>query len=105
MAFALERRGFIVQSAINATAGLRYVPIATLKNKAEVIGVILTEYNEDEVRQVFREEGYEEGYEEGRFSLIQNLMKQLGKGAAEVMDLMLIPASEREAIYKRLSAL
>ena len=57
-----------------------------------------------DIRREAREEGREEGREEERFSIIQNLMKTLGKGAAEVMDMLLIPADERAVINRRFAA-
>ena len=35
------------------------------KHKAEVIGMYLEEYNEEETMQMFREEGWEDGREDG----------------------------------------
>ena len=52
--------------------------------------------------------GYENGERNGReaerFSMVSNLMKTLGKGAAEVMDMLMIPASERAALNQRFTA-
>ena len=80
-----------------------------LKHKAEVVGMMLTEYDEAAIRQAFREEGYEEGREQGReeerLSNVRQLMEQLGKGASEVMDLLRIPVAERGVINARLSVL
>ena len=39
-----------------------------------------------------------------RLSMVQNLMKTLGKGASEVMDMLLIPAADRVALNRQLSA-
>ncbi len=42
-------------------------------HKAEVIGMFLTEYNEEEARKCMREESYEEGLEEGVDKSIKTL--------------------------------
>lgn len=45
------------------------------KHRAEVTDVFLKEYNEDEVHQVFREDGYNEGLEQGRLSQLVDLVR------------------------------
>ena len=42
-------------------------------HKAEVKGMLLEEYNETEVMELFKEEGREEGREEGEFNMLVNL--------------------------------
>lgn len=43
------------------------------KNKAEVIGMTLTEYDEQEQMQLFKNEGREEGWEKGLKALVESL--------------------------------
>ena len=58
----------------------------------------------EEGRKEGERKGREDGREEERFSMVQNLMKTLGKGASEAMDMLLIPAADRVALNRRLSA-
>ena len=62
-------------------------------HKAEVKGMLLEEYNETEVMELFKEEGREEGREEGEFNMLVNLagkkmitIEQAAKEAGMSMD-------------------
>ena len=46
-----------------------------VSHKAEVIGMCITEYNEQETMYAFREEGREEEREEGLKALVETLKK------------------------------
>lgn len=52
-----------------------------LKNKAEVIGMILTSFDQEEYEQTIRDESYNEGFSEGRLlTLIQLIQKKIRNG-------------------------
>jgi flagellar biosynthesis/type III secretory pathway protein FliH len=74
-----------------------------LSHRAEVKGMLLTEYNEAEQMEMFREEGREEGRAEGRaegaeserINNIRSMMEALTMTAKQAMDVLKIPASEQ----------
>lgn len=55
---------------------------------------LLTEYNEEETMQMFKEEYLEEGREESLASSIRNLMKNLKLTAEQAMESLGIPENE-----------
>jgi predicted transposase YdaD len=61
--------------------------------------MLLTEYNEAEQMELFREEGREEGRAEGaeseRINNIRSMMEALTMTAKQAMDVLKIPASEQ----------
>ena len=68
-------------------------------HKAEVRDMLLTEYNEAEAMELFREEGRAEGREEGREEAtagnLASLMRTLGLTARQAMDALGIPEADR----------
>ena len=74
---------------------------------AEVRDMLLTEYNEAEAMELFREEGREEGRAEGRAEgreegrekatagNLASLMRTLGLTARQAMDALAIPEADR----------
>jgi hypothetical protein len=54
-----------VDMAVNECIAEGVLADFLISHKAEVMDVCLTEYNEAEVQNAFRAEGYEDGYEEG----------------------------------------
>ena len=68
-------------------------------HKAEVRDMLLTEYNEAEAMELFREEGRAEGREEGREEAtagnLASLMRTLGLTARQAMDALAIPDADR----------
>ena len=74
-----------------------------LAHKAEVIGMWINEYNEEETMQMFKEEGRQEGRQEGRhegrqegtLTSIINLMNSLHFTVDRAMEVLNIPLSER----------
>ena len=83
-----------------------------IKHKAEVTGMILTEYNEKLHEQTLRKEGREEGIEEGFIKgrekeqkkmaeSVRNLMNNLNVSAEEAMELLGLSEEDREQ-YKEL---
>lgn len=75
-------------------------------HRAEVKGMLLTEYNEAEQMELFREEGRAEGRAEGmeseRINNIRSMMEILQISAKQAMDALKIPLSEQ---HKYLSML
>ncbi len=74
-----------------------------ISNRIGVKKMLLTEYNETETMEMFREEGREEGFKEGeekgrekeRVSGIRNIMQKLNYSAEKAMDFMNIPITEQ----------
>ena len=78
-------------------------------NRAEVKDMCLTEYNEAEAMEMFKEEGREEGMEEGMEKgredatvvHIKEIMEKLKYTVEQAMDLLSIPP-EQHSLYKGL---
>ncbi len=74
-------------------------------NRAEVKDMCLTEYNEAEAMEMFKEEGMEEGMEKGREDAtvvhIKEIMEKLKYTVEQAMDLLSIPP-EQHSLYKGL---
>lgn len=52
-----------------------------IKNKAEVMHMLLTEYDEKKHMKAIRREGFEDGIEEGRFRFLkERIVKKMEKG-------------------------
>lgn len=72
-------------------------------NRAEVKDMCLTEYNEAEAMEMFKEEGREEGREEGKeegvesatVAHIKDIMEKLKYTIEQAMDLLSVPAEQR----------
>ena len=60
-------------------------------HRAEVKGMLLTEYNEKEQMELFKEDGREEE----RISSIQKIMRNMNLTAAKAMDILEIPKEEQ----------
>ena len=60
-------------------------------HRAEVKGMLLTEYNEAETMELFKEDGRREE----RVAAIHNLMETLKLSAKQAMDALKIPVSEQ----------
>ena len=81
-----------------------------ISNRAEVKDMCLTEYNETETLELFRQEGRLEGRQEGRLEgqqetmllNIRNLMENTGWSADKIMDMLEIPQNQRKALSIRL---
>ena len=73
-----------------------------IANQAEVKGMLLTEYDEEAVHQLFFEDGREEGLEEGRIESIRNLMSSLQVPAQTAMNMLKIPTKEHEKYLRML---
>ena len=92
-----------VDRAIDTMPGNFVIRKYLIANKAEVKSMCLTEYNEAEVMEMFkeeaREEGLEEGMEKGReetlLEAVKNIMNSLKLTAEQAMDALGVPASDR----------
>ena len=96
-----------------------------LEHKAEVVDMLLTEYNEAEAMELFREDGREEGLERGReegreeglergreegreeklLEALSRMTRNLKLTLTEAMDALEIPASDRERLAEALGQL
>ena len=69
--------------------------------------MLLTEYNEAEAMELFREDGREEGRVEGRAETITvhaaRVMDKLGLSAEQALDLLGVPEEDRKGIIKLMS--
>ena len=64
-------------------------------HRAEVRGMLQTEYNEEEVKELFMEEGRKEGRVETITENIKSVMKAFHVSIEQAMDALNIPVSER----------
>ena len=71
-------------------------------HRAEVVGMLLTEYDEAQQMELFREEGREEGRvqgrEEGRAGSVATLMETMHVTAQAAMDMLRVPEGERSSL-------
>ena len=83
----------------------------TLKNflinyKAEVLGMLDTEYNEEEVWETFKQDYYrigrEEGKEEAYLDSVKSLMRTMNLSVEKAMDALCISDEERKGIMQAL---
>ena len=47
-----------------------------MKNRADVIGMILTSFDQEEYEKTIRDESYQEGKKEGKTSLVAAMLKR-----------------------------
>lgn len=73
-----------------------------ISNRAEVKDMCLTEYNETETLELFRQEGRQEGQLETMLLNIRKLMNNTGWSADKIMDMLEIPQNQRKALSIRL---
>ena len=66
-----------------------------IENRAEVMDMCLTEYNETEVMELFKEEGREEGEKNSTVTYLKNVMESLGIGIDRAMETLKIPDDQR----------
>lgn len=68
--------------------------------------MLLTEYNEAETMELFRQDGRKEGRKEGmdetRVESIKNVMEGLKYTAQQAMDLLKIPAADQSKYLAKL---
>ena len=73
-------------------------------HKAEVMGMLDTEYNEEEVMELFRRDSFLEGKAEGkaeaRLSSVKSLMENMSLTLENALDILGIKGDEREAVLK-----
>ena len=70
-------------------------------NRAEVKDMCLTEYNEAEAMEMFKEEGREKGREDATVVHIKEIMEKLKYTVEQAMDLLSIPP-DQHSLYKGL---
>ncbi len=86
-----ENREEAVKKAVDQCIAEGLLADILLKNKAEVIALFLTEYDEQAQRELDREEAREEGRERGKYiKVILNARKKLQKGISveEAADML-----------------
>ena len=75
-------------------------------HKVEVSGMLLTEYNEAETMELFKQDGIKEGRREGieqnRIESIKNIMESFKVTAQQAMDVLKIPVEEQEKYAAKL---
>ena len=64
--------------------------------------MLLTEYNEAEAMELFKEDGRREGIDQTRVESIRNLMKTLKLTAQQAMDALLIPPADQSKYLAKL---
>ena len=64
--------------------------------------MLLTEYNEAETMELFRQDGRKEGMDETRVESIKNVMEGLKYTAQQAMDLLKIPAADQSKYLAKL---
>ena len=86
-----------------------------ISNRAEVKDMCLTEYNETETLELFRQEGLQEGLQAGRKEGLQvgrqetmllnirNLMDSTGWPADKIMDMLKIPPDQQKVLSFKLT--
>ncbi len=70
-------------------------------HKAEVTNMCLTEYNEAETMNMFKEEGREEGLEQARAEIVENMLKK-NKTIEEIVDFCNLPEDFVREVEKRM---
>ena len=63
----------------------------------------LTEYNETETLELFRQEGRQEGRQETMLLNIRNLMDSTGWSADKIMDMLKIPPDQQKVLSFKLT--
>ena len=84
-----------INRAIDAMPDEFLIKECIISNRAEVMDMCLTEYNEAEVMEMFKEEGREEGTQAAIAACIKEIMGKLKYTADQAMDLLSIPDEER----------
>ena len=76
-----------VEEAVDECTANNILRDILVKNRAEVIGMILTSFDQEEYEQTIRDESYQEGVEDGEERMLQSqIRKKLAKGKdAEVI--------------------
>ena len=73
------------------------------RHRSEVKDMMLTEYNEQDTMQAFREEGIEEGIEKGRVNDIMSMLKA-GKTPEQISDFCGFELADVKAVQKAMLA-
>lgn len=98
---------YAVDKAVKDCIGEDILKDVLTKHRAEVVGMVLTEFNEEVFKKGIREEGYEDGFNDG-FNDGQNniILKMLNKGKTidEIVDLCDIPRDVVEKVLESTKA-
>jgi len=98
---------YAVDKAVKDCIGEDILKDVLTKHRAEVVGMVLTEFNEEVFKKGIREEGYEDGFNDG-FNDGQNniILKMLNKGKTidEIVDLCDIPRDVVEKVLESIKA-
>ena len=94
--------GSAVNSAVDACINRGILADVLIKHKAEVVGMLLTEYNEAETMELIRESAERRGMEKGILKSIRSMMETLKLTSAQAMDVLSIPASEQPQYLAKL---
>ena len=70
-------------------------------HKAEVKGMLLTEYNEAETMEMFREEGRKKGRGEGEQKMLALIMKMQAAGDETIFKQLASDPGELEKMYRK----
>ncbi|MCR4748478.1 MAG: hypothetical protein K5877_01550, partial [Lachnospiraceae bacterium] len=89
-----------VDKAIEAMPKDYIIRSFLISHKAEVMGMLDTEYNEEEVMELFKRESFLEGKAEARLSSVKSLMENMNLTLENALDILGIKGEEREAVLK-----
>ena len=90
-----------VDKAINEMPDDFEIKSFLIGHKAEVTNMCLTEYNEAETMNMFKEEGREEGLEQARAEIVENMLKK-NKTIEEIVDFCNLPEDFVREVEKRM---
>ena len=91
-----------VDKAINEMPDDFEIKSFLIGHKAEVTNMCLTEYNEAETMNMFKEEGREEGREEARIEIVETMLKN-GKTVEEIVSFCELPEDFVRKVEKEMS--
>ena len=66
-----------------------------MANRAEVKDMCLTEYNEAEIHEMFKQEGWEIGRDNAFVQCLENVMNSLSVSIEQAMDVLKVPMEQR----------
>ena len=91
-----------IEDAIKNLDKNSYLKPFLMGHMAEVKSMCLREYSEEEIKEMFKNDGIEEGRKEGiteaRILHVKNIMEKLGMSVDQAMDILEIPEKERKTV-------